>query len=161
MMTLADVDQFGNFRGIVSIADFSILIGLMSQLAPLQNGCIDIPNFFAIIELMNRRGYLGELELMLLLAVIHLGDEAYGVPISREHEKHRGKNVSLGSVYAALERLEGKGLVVSSLGDPTPERGGKAKRFFRITKQGLRQVQDTRRVLTGLWQTIPDFKFQP
>jgi PadR family transcriptional regulator, regulatory protein PadR len=126
-----------------------------------QNGCIDIPNFFAIIELMNKRGYLGELELMLLLAVIHLGDEAYGVPISRELEKHRGKNVSLGSVYAALERLEGKGLVVSSLGDPTPERGGKAKRFFRITKQGLRQVQDTRRVLTGLWQTIPDFKFQP
>ena len=122
---------------------------------------IDTPNFFAIIELMNKRGYLGELELMLLLAVIHLGDEAYGVPISRELEKHRGKNVSLGSVYAALERLEGKGLVVSNLGDPTPERGGKAKRFFRITKLGLRQVQDTRRVLTGLWQTIPDFKFQP
>jgi PadR family transcriptional regulator PadR len=92
--------------------------------------------------------------------VIHLGDEAYGVPISRELEKHRGKNVSLGSVYAALERLEGKGLVVSSLGDPTPERGGKAKRFFRITKLGLRQVQDTRRVLTGLWQAIPDFKFE-
>lgn len=97
---------------------------------------------------------------MLLLAVIHLGDEAYGVPISRELEKHRGKNVSLGSVYAALERLEGKGLVVSSLGDPTPERGGKAKRFFRITKEGLRQVQETRRVLTGLWQAIPDFKCQ-
>ncbi len=143
------------------VARFSILIGLMRALAPLQNRCIDISSFFAIMELMNKRGYLGELELMLLLAVIHLGDEAYGVPISRELEKHRGKNVSLGSVYAALERLEGKGLVVSSLGDPTPERGGKAKRFFRITKQGLRQVQDTRRVLTGLWQTIPDFKFQP
>lgn len=95
---------------------------------------------------------------MLLLAVIHLGDEAYGVPISRELEGHRGRSVSVGSVYAALERLEGKGLVVSSLGDPTPERGGKAKRYFQITKEGLRQIRDTRRVLTRLWETIPDLK---
>lgn len=107
---------------------------------------------------MTERGYLGEFELMLLLAVIHLGEEAYGVPISRELEKQRGRDVSVGSVYAALERLETKGLVVSSLGDPTPERGGKAKRFFRITKAGLRQVRETRRVLTRMWQTIPDVK---
>lgn len=107
---------------------------------------------------MTHRGYLGEFELMLLLAVIHLGDQAYGVPISRELERHRSRGVSVGSVYAALERLEAKGLVVSSLGDPTPERGGKAKRYFRITKEGLRQVRETRRVLTGLWQTIPDLK---
>ena len=115
-------------------------------------------DFFAIVEVMTGRGYLGELELMLLLAVIHLGDEAYGVPISRELEKYRGKDVAVGSVYAALERLEAKGLVTSMLGDPTPERGGKAKRFFRITKEGLRQVHETRRVLTRLWQTIPDVK---
>lgn len=95
---------------------------------------------------------------MLLLAVIHLGEEAYGVPISRELEKHRGKDVAVGSVYAALERLETKGLVTSMLGDPTPERGGKAKRFFRITKEGLRQVHETRRVLTRLWKTIPDLR---
>jgi PadR family transcriptional regulator, regulatory protein PadR len=104
------------------------------------------------------RGYLGEFELMILLAVISLGDEAYGVPISREMEKHRGREVALGSVYAALERLEGKGLVKSSLGDPTPERGGKAKRFFRVTKEGLRQVRETRRVLTKLWRTLPEPK---
>ena len=116
-------------------------------------------HFFAIVELMTDRSYLGEFELMLLLAVIHLGDEAYGVPISRELEKHRGKDVAVGSVYAALERLESKGLVTSTLGDPTPERGGKAKRFFRITKEGLRQVHETRRVLTRLWRTIPDLKF--
>jgi len=84
----------------------------------------------------------------------------YPVPISRELEAHRGKDVSLGSVYAALERLEAKGLVVSSLGNPTPERGGKAKRYFRITKEGLRQVHATRRVLTRLWQTLPDLKFE-
>lgn len=107
---------------------------------------------------MTERSYLGEFELMLLLAVIHLGDEAYGVPISRELEKQRGRDVSVGSVYAALERLEVKGLVASSLGDPTPERGGKAKRFFRITKEGLRQVRETRRVLTRMWQAIPDVK---
>jgi DNA-binding PadR family transcriptional regulator len=104
------------------------------------------------------RSYLGEFELMVLLAVIHLGDEAYGVPISRELERHRGRDVSVGSVYAALERMESKGLVTSSLGDPTPERGGKAKRYFRITKEGLRQVHETRRVLTKLWRGLPELK---
>lgn len=63
-------------------------------------------------------------------------------------------------VYAALGRLETKGLIISSLGDSTPERGGKAKRYFRITKEGLRQVYKTRRVLTRLWQTIPELKLE-
>jgi PadR family transcriptional regulator, regulatory protein PadR len=107
---------------------------------------------------MAGRGYLGEFELMILLAVLHLGDEAYGVPISRELERHRGRGVSVGSVYAALERMEAKGLVTSTLGDPTPERGGKAKRFFTVTKAGLRQIHETRRVLTKLWCTLPGLK---
>jgi PadR family transcriptional regulator, regulatory protein PadR len=105
---------------------------------------------------MTGRAYLGELELMLLLAVIRLGDDAYGVPIARELETLRGREVSVGSVYASLERLELKGLVASTLGDPTPERGGKAKRFFRITREGLDQVHETRRVLTRLWQSLPE-----
>ena len=104
---------------------------------------------------MTERGYLGEFELMILLAVFHLGDDAYGVPISRELEKQRGRDVAVGSVYAALERLETKGLVESSLGEPSAERGGKAKRYFRITKAGLRQVHETRRVLTKMWRTLP------
>ena len=107
---------------------------------------------------MPDRSYLGEFELMILLAVLHLGDEAYGVPISRELERHRGRDVSVGSVYAALQRLESKNLVASTLGDPTPERGDKAKRYFRVTKEGLRQVHETRRVLTNLWQGLPDPK---
>jgi PadR family transcriptional regulator PadR len=115
-------------------------------------------DFFAIVELMTERSYLGEFELMILLAAIQLGDEAYGVPISRELERLRGKDVSVGSVYAALERLESKGLVASSLGDPTPERGGKAKRYFRITKAGLRQVHETRRTLSKLWKNLPELK---
>jgi DNA-binding PadR family transcriptional regulator len=132
----------------------------MTGYVPLRRELIplDVHDFLTIIELMPDRSYLGEFELMLLLAVTRLGDEAYGVPISRELEKHRGRDVSVGSVYAALERLEAKGLVASSLGDPTPERGGKAKRYFRITKEGLRQVHETRRVLTQMWQTIPDPK---
>ncbi len=115
-------------------------------------------DFFAIVELMGERTFLGEFELMILLAVIQLGEEAYGVPISRELERHRGQDVSVGSVYATLERLESKGLVSSSLGDPTPERGGKAKRFFRVTKLGLHQVQATRRVLSKLWGELPELK---
>ena len=107
---------------------------------------------------MTDRSYLGEFELMVLLAVIHLGDEAYGVPISRELEANRGRDVAVGSVYAALERLETKGLVTSSMGDPTPERGGKAKRYFSITKEGLRQVHETRRVLSKLWRVLPEMK---
>jgi len=114
--------------------------------------------FFAIIELMAGRNYLGEFELMILLAVIRLGDEAYGVPICRELEAYRGRDVSVGSVYAALERLEAKGLVSSSLGDSTPERGGKAKRYFRVTSTGLRQVHETRRVLSKLWHALPKLK---
>jgi DNA-binding PadR family transcriptional regulator len=107
---------------------------------------------------MADRSYLGEFELMILLAVIHLREEAYGVPISRELETHRGRSVSIGSVYAALERLESKGLVSSTLGDPTPERGGKAKRYFRVTLAGLRQVHETRRVLSRLWHSLPELK---
>jgi PadR family transcriptional regulator, regulatory protein PadR len=125
-----------------------------------RNRILDKHDFFSIIELMDTQSYLGEFELMLLLSVIHLGEGAYGVPIARKLEQHRGRVVSVGSVYAALERLETKGLITSSLGDPTPERGGKAKRYFRITKEGLRQVHETRRVLTRLWRTIPNFKIE-
>lgn len=104
---------------------------------------------------MNQRSFLGELELMLLLAIVRLGDEAYGVPIARELESQRGRSVAVGSVYAALERLEGKGLIASGVGESTPERGGKARRYFRITRQGMHQINETRRILTTLWDNIP------
>jgi DNA-binding PadR family transcriptional regulator len=107
---------------------------------------------------MARGGYLGEFELMVLLALIRLGDEAYGVPISREIEQRSGREVALGSVYAALERLEEKGLVSSRLGDPTAERGGRAKRYFRITESGLRDVRQTQRALVSLWKGLPELQ---
>ena len=104
------------------------------------------------------RGSLGNFELMVLLALIRLGEESYGVPISQELEARAGREVALGSVYAALERLEQKGFAASSLGDPTPERGGRAKRYFRITARGLREVRDTQRVFTALWRGLPALK---
>jgi PadR family transcriptional regulator, regulatory protein PadR len=104
---------------------------------------------------MREHSYLGEFELILLLTILRLGDDAYGVPLARELSTLRGRDVSVGSVYAALDRLELKGLIASSLGKSSPERGGRAKRYFRVSADGIRAVQETRRVLTGLWKALP------
>jgi PadR family transcriptional regulator PadR len=104
------------------------------------------------------RSYLGEFELMVLLVVARLGDAAYGVPISKELHFATGREASLGSVYAALERLSRKGYVTSTLSDPTPQRGGRAKRFFQITVQGESAVEASRAAFTRLWQRIPRLK---
>src|SRR5580692_11661650 len=111
--------------------------------------------FFATLEEMPKRSYLGEFELMILLTLIRLGDNAYGVPISKELFDRTGREVALGSVYAALDRLERKGFVSSAFGDPTPARGGRAKRYFRTTSSGLREVEVARTALTNLWQGLP------
>jgi PadR family transcriptional regulator PadR len=104
------------------------------------------------------REALGNFELMVLLAVLRVGEDAYGVPIARALEDKVSREVLLGSVYAALERLEAKGLVASSLGDPTPERGGRAKRYFTVTAKGLREVRDTQRTLVRLWRGLPELQ---
>lgn len=114
--------------------------------------------FFSIIEQMARGAFLGEFEIMVLLALIRLGEDAYGVPISREIEHCSGRGVALGSVYAALERMEDKGLVTSRVGEPTAERGGRAKRYFRVTGQGLRAVREAQRALVKLWSGIPELE---
>jgi PadR family transcriptional regulator PadR len=114
--------------------------------------------FFTIIEEMKKRDYLGSFELMVILALIRLGEDAYGVPISREIERRSGREVALGSVYATLERLEEKGLVTSELGDPTPERGGRAKKYFRVTTNGLREVRVTQQALKKLWHRLPQLE---
>ena len=69
---------------------------------------------------------------------LRVGSDAYGVPIAEEIERTGGRRAALGAIYAALDRLERNGLVSSVLGEPTPERGGRAKRFFTVTPQGLR-----------------------
>jgi DNA-binding PadR family transcriptional regulator len=104
------------------------------------------------------RDYLTDFELMILLSVLRLGDEAYGVPIAGELESTGGRSVVLSAVYAALDRLEANGLVSSTLGDPTPARGGRAKRFFRVTPAGLKAVKQTRQALTQLWTGVPQLE---
>jgi PadR family transcriptional regulator, regulatory protein PadR len=99
---------------------------------------------------MAPREYLGSFELMVLLALIRCGDDAYGVTIAREIEKSLEQEVALGSVYATLARLEKRRLVTSSVGEPTAERGGRAKRYFEVTALGTREVRDTQRALARL-----------
>ena len=110
---------------------------------------------------MIRRPYLAEFELMVLLAVVRLGDQAYGVPISEELKAVTGREASLGSIYAALERLSQKRYVVSTLADPTPQRGGRAKRYFRATAEGRQAIDTSRTTLNRLWRGIPKFKEVP
>jgi PadR family transcriptional regulator PadR len=107
---------------------------------------------------MKTQAYLSDFELIAMLAVLRLGDNAYGVPIAREIEEHTKREAKLGSIYAALERLEEKGFVASELGEPTRERGGRAKRYFHVTRQGVRQVRDTQRTLVKLWRGIPELE---
>jgi DNA-binding PadR family transcriptional regulator len=107
------------------------------------------------------RSLLTDFELMILLATLRVGDQAYGVLIGREIERTGGRRVLLGAVYTALDRLERNGLVSSEVGDPTPERGGRAKRFFRVTPAGLRSVKATQRTLEALWTDIPQLKGAP
>jgi PadR family transcriptional regulator PadR len=91
--------------------------------------------------------YLGEFEHIVLLAVLRLGDTAYGVTVRQEIEIRTGRDVSIGAIYATLSRLETKGLVKSRAGEPTPERGGRGKRLFRVTAHGVRSVNEAQRVL--------------
>lgn len=115
-------------------------------------------DLFIINEEMSKRTHVGDFELMVMLVLLRLGESAYGVPISREIERQCGREVALGSVYATLERLQEKGLVSSDLGEPTPERGGRAKRYFRLTREGLREVRETRQALIRLWRGLPELE---
>jgi len=101
---------------------------------------------------------LSNFELMVMLAIIRIGDEAYGVSISNEIQRTTGGEVLLGSVYDALARLQEKGLITSSLGEATSERGGRAKRDFHTTARGLKLVRETQRSLVKLWKGLPELK---
>jgi PadR family transcriptional regulator, regulatory protein PadR len=116
---------------------------------------VDISNFIIILEQMRKREFLGQHELMVMLAVLRLGREAYGVPIAAEIAERTGREMLQGSVYAILERLEIKGLVASRMGDATPQRGGRAKRYFALTAEGVRQVRQAQRALEALWVGLP------
>ncbi len=103
---------------------------------------------------MAKGDYLGEFELIVMLALLRLSDHAYGVTVRREIEERTGRDVSIGAVYATLDRLQEKGYVRSRLAEPTPERGGRSKRFFRVTGAGVEAINCThtavQRLIEGL-----------
>jgi DNA-binding PadR family transcriptional regulator len=94
---------------------------------------------------------LGEFEQLVLLAVLHLGGEAYGIPIVDEIERRTGRAVARAAVYVTLRRLEEKGYVSSWIGDPTPERGGKGRRYVKIEAAGRRALRESRELVDRMW----------
>jgi DNA-binding PadR family transcriptional regulator len=99
---------------------------------------------------------LGEFEEFTLLAVRALGDCTYAVPVQQYVEETTGRRTSMGAIYAALSRLEDKGFVQSSMGDATPQRGGKPKRMFRVTPLGLKTARELHRVRERIWAAIAE-----
>jgi PadR family transcriptional regulator, regulatory protein PadR len=129
------VAQHGN----ASMAHFPLVLGA---------------NFNYAVEEMSGTPSLGEFEQVVLLAILRLGDDAYGVTIRDEIRKRTDREPTPGALYTTLDRLEDKGLVTSRMGDPTPQRGGRAKRFFRVSAIGVEAVaraqRSYRRLLEGL-----------
>lgn len=103
---------------------------------------------------MAGRDFLGAFEHIVILALLRLNDRAYGVSIRREIDQRTGRDASLGAIYATLERLEAKGYVKSHLGSATPERGGRPKRFFRITAEGMTAVNRAHRALLSMTEDL-------
>ena len=101
---------------------------------------------------MAERDFLGEFEHLVLLAVARLQPEGYGTTLRREIERRTGRDVSVGALYATLERLEGKAWVRSEVGEPTAERGGRARRHFALTPSGARTLHAARARLDAMWE---------
>ncbi|MEZ4415748.1 MAG: helix-turn-helix transcriptional regulator [Gemmatimonadota bacterium] len=97
---------------------------------------------------------MGEFEQLVLLAVLRLDNEAYGMEVREEIEQRTGRSVSYGAVYTALDRLEQKGYVDYRLGEPTPERGGRARKYFRVLAEGRAALRATRQALTVMWEGV-------
>ena len=107
---------------------------------------------------MGDREFLGEFEHLVVLALLRLDDRAYGVTVRQEIAARTGRDVSIGAVYATLDRLETKGFVRSFRGEPTPERGGRSKRFFRVTADGVEAVSRTHRALASMTEGLADIR---
>jgi len=99
-------------------------------------------------------GYLGELEQMVLLAILQLNDQAFGTNVMGELERRVDRKVSRGALYVTLDRLEEKGMLTSTLGAPTPRRGGRPKRFLTVTPSGLEALRKSRNAWMSLWDGL-------
>jgi PadR family transcriptional regulator, regulatory protein PadR len=103
---------------------------------------------------MSRNDALGEFEHLVLLAIVRLSTDAYGSTIRREIEERTARSIAIGALYTALDRLERKGFVSSSLSDPTPQRGGRAKRYFLLRPAGAAALRRSREALTRMWAGV-------
>jgi PadR family transcriptional regulator, regulatory protein PadR len=101
-----------------------------------------------------REESLGEFEQCVLLAVIHLADRAYGVTIRQEIEGRTGREIAIGALYTSLSRLERKGYLRSRMSDSTPERGGRSKRFFKVTAGGAEALRQSHERLDRMWKGL-------
>ena len=97
---------------------------------------------------------LGALELTILLAVVRLGDDAYGLSVRRDVSARTGRDYSVGAIYTTLERLEAKGFVTSRTTEPTPTRGGRSRRQFKVTAVGQRAIRQAERVARSVWDGV-------
>jgi PadR family transcriptional regulator len=100
---------------------------------------------------MKRHDALGEFEQSVLLAIVHLKGDAYGVTIRREIESRTGRSVAVGALYTALDRLERKGFVRSTASEPTPQRGGRSKRHFALRPAGAAALERSRQMMQRMW----------
>jgi DNA-binding PadR family transcriptional regulator len=107
---------------------------------------------------------IGRFQQLVMLAALRLGEDAYGARIQEELERVAGRSVAISSIYVTMERLEKKDLVRSWLGDPTPVRGGRAKRFYQLTEAGVRTLAEARAELDRMWSGLekhPAFEGRP
>lgn len=98
--------------------------------------------------------YLGEFEQMVLLAILRVGDDAYAIPLREEIEARTGRQVARGALYTALERLETKRCVRSTMSEPLPERGGRSRRYYSVTPPGLTALRESREAWLALWKGV-------
>jgi len=114
----------------------------------------NLPDYDNVVFVIMTHQGLGEFEQMVLLAIVHLRGEAYGIPIVEEIERRTGRSVARAAVYVTLRRLEEKGFVSSWMSDPTPERGGKPRRYVKLTSDGARALREARKAAERMWQGL-------
>jgi len=106
---------------------------------------------------VSQRHQIGEFEHLALSAILHLGDQAYALPIRQKIEQLGRRKVSRGALYTTLMRLEEKGYLASSVGDPMPQRGGRARRYFTVSDEGLAMLRASRERLMNFWRGLEDY----
>ncbi len=124
------------------------------------SGLTPQPHLFYNEVVIPRTHNLGEFEQIVLLSILHLGETAYGVRVRAEIADHTGRSVAPGALYTTLDRLEDKGFVTSRVGDPTPERGGRAKRYYKVSASGLKAVKRAQNAYQSLLQGLEILEIQ-